>query len=73
MRHSALHLPERRTLRPAVLAALMLFGTFAALSTQICPIDKTTMTATGETRQENGKTLAEYRCEKGHTYWIAVD
>jgi hypothetical protein len=73
MRYSVLPLPERRTLRPALLAALTLFGAFAALGTQVCPVDKTTMMATGETRHEDGKTLAEYKCEKGHTYWIAVD
>jgi ferric-dicitrate binding protein FerR (iron transport regulator) len=73
MRDSSLHLPQRRPVRSALLGALVLAGAFAALNTQTCPIDKTTMTATGETRQEDGKTLAEYKCEKGHVYWVAVD
>lgn len=54
-------------------AALLLAGVHAVIEVQPCPIDKTTMTATGNTRQEAGKTLAEYKCEKGHVYWIAVD
>jgi len=55
-------------------AALLLAGSLhAVVEVQPCPIDKTTMTATGNTRQEAGKTLAEYKCEKGHVYWIAVD
>jgi hypothetical protein len=36
-------------------------------------VDKTPLTATGETKEEGGKVLAEYKCEKGHTYWVAVD
>ena len=59
--------------RPALLAALMLACSFVTPNAQICPIDKTPLTATGQTRQEGGKTLAEYKCEKGHVYWIAVD
>jgi len=54
-------------------AALLLVGVPAAVEVQPCPIDKTTMTPTGNSRQEEGKTLAEYKCEKGHVYWIAVD
>jgi hypothetical protein len=61
--------PHRRPL----LAALLLGTVMAALSPQICPVDKTPLTATGQTREEQGKTLAEYKCEKGHTYWVAVD
>jgi hypothetical protein len=60
----------KRALLPAALALAIGMG---AVATQVCPVDKTTMTATGETREEDGKTLAEYRCEKGHVYWIAVD
>lgn len=62
--------------RPFLAAVLLstLMGTLmAALTPQICPQDKTPLTATGETREENGKTLAEYKCEKGHTYWVAMD
>jgi hypothetical protein len=55
------------------LAALLLTGVYAAVEVQLCPVDKTTMTATGNTRQEAGKTMAEYKCEKGHVYWVAVD
>lgn len=55
------------------LAALLLTGVCAAVEVQPCPVDKTTMTATGNTRQEAGKTMAEYKCEKGHVYWVAVD
>ena len=55
------------------LAALLMTGAYAAVNVQPCPVDKTTMTATGNTRQEAGKTMAEYKCEKGHVYWIAVD
>lgn len=54
-------------------AALLLVAMPAVVEVQPCPIDKTTMTATGNTRQEAGKTLAEYKCEQGHVYWIAVD
>ena len=54
-------------------AVLLLSGLPAVVEVQPCPLDKTTMTATGNTRQEEGKTLAEYKCEKGHVYWIAVD
>lgn len=60
----------KRALLPAALVLAMGMG---AVATQVCPVDKTTMTATGETREEDGKKLAEYRCEKGHVYWIAVD
>jgi len=60
---------KRALLLPAIVLAISL----GAVATQVCPVDKTVMTATGETRQEDGKTLAEYRCEKGHVYWIAVD
>ncbi|MGM9486136.1 hypothetical protein [Ideonella sp. YS5] len=60
----------KHALLPAALALVIAIG---AVATQVCPVDKTTMTATGETREEEGKTLAEYRCEKGHVYWIAVD
>ena len=56
-----------------VLAAMLLCGAHAAVDVAPCPVDKTPMTATGNTRQEAGKTLAEYKCEKGHVYWIAVD
>lgn len=59
--------------RPLLLSALVLAIGLGAVASQVCPVDKTPMTATGETRQEDGKTLAEYRCEKGHVYWIAVD
>lgn len=60
----------KRALLPAALVLVIGMG---AVASQVCPVDKTPMTATGETRQEDGKTLAEYRCEKGHVYWIAVD
>lgn len=56
-----------------LLAALLLTGVHAAVDVPPCPVDKTPMTATGNTRQEAGKTMAEYKCEKGHVYWIAVD
>jgi len=62
-----------QTPRRPLLAALLLGALMAALSPQICPVDKTQMTATGETKEEGGKLLAEYKCEKGHTYWVAVD
>lgn len=63
-------MPPRR--RP-LLAALLLGALMAPLTPQICPEDKTPLTATGETKEEGGKVLAEYKCEKGHVYWVAVD
>jgi hypothetical protein len=73
MRLSDPHRHAMKT-RPRPLFAALLLGTLmAALTPQICPQDKTPLTATGETREENGKTLAEYKCEKGHTYWVAMD
>jgi len=64
---------RRSFVRPTLLAALVLAGSFVTPNAQFCPVDKTPLTATGQTRQEEGKTLAEYKCEKGHVYWIAVD
>ncbi|HJV67653.1 hypothetical protein [Ideonella sp.] len=64
---------RRSPVRPTLLAALVLAGALATPNAQTCPIDMTPLTATGQTRQEEGRTLAEYKCEKGHVYWIAVD
>lgn len=55
---------------PALLATAV---AITPITAQRCPQDKTPMTATGNTRQENGKMLAEYKCEQGHLYWVAVD
>lgn len=60
-------------LRPVLLGALALTGVLATPNAERCPVDMTPLTATGETRKEEGRTLAEYKCEKGHVYWIAVD
>jgi hypothetical protein len=62
--------PARRS---TLATALMLGAMMAVMTPQPCPVDKTPLTATGETREENGKVLAEYKCEKGHTYWVAMD
>ncbi|MBI5268130.1 MAG: hypothetical protein HY856_00470 [Burkholderiales bacterium] len=68
MMRSMLTWPQRWL--PPVLAAFM---AVTPTTPQLCPQDKTPMTATGNTRQENGKMLAEYKCEQGHLYWVAVD
>lgn len=61
--------PSGRAAVAGLAAALAL----APATPPLCPQDKTPMTATGKTRQEGGKTLAEYKCERGHLYWVAVD
>ncbi|MEK8032630.1 hypothetical protein AACH06_17555 [Ideonella sp. DXS29W] len=68
-----LSIPSRRALPGVLMAAWMWAGLPAAVEVPPCPLDKTAMTATGTTRQEAGRTLAEYRCQQGHVYWIAVD
>jgi len=56
-----------------LLAALLTASAAFALGMQIRPIDKSSMTWTGNTRQEMGKTLAEYKCIHDHVYWIPVN
>lgn len=53
--------------------ACVLVLVLAPVAPALCPLDKTPLTATGNTRQEHGRTLAEHRCEQGHLYWVAVD
>lgn len=65
-----------RTKTKRILAFAVLAGAVTAalaLGAKICSIDNTHMTWTGETRQEGGKTLAEYKCIQGHLSWVVVD
>lgn len=43
-----------------------------ALGVEVCPIDGSNMSYTGNSRQEMGKTLAEYKCVQDHIYWVVV-
>ena len=64
-------LKARRSI--VLFAVLLTAGAAFALGMQTCPIDNSSMTWTGNTRQEMGKTLAEYKCIHDHVYWIPAN
>jgi hypothetical protein len=59
--------------RLLLILGLLAVGLVAAIQTPACPIDKTNMQWTGNTRQEMGKTLAEFKCIHGHIYWFPAN
>lgn len=58
-------------IRASTAAALTLVAGACLAFGLNCSIDNTSLTFTGKTKSEFGKLLKEYRCVRGHTYWIA--
>ncbi len=56
----------------SILTALVASLAFALGPIQ-CPIDHTLMSWTGNTQEEGGKKLAEYRCNNNHTSWVVIN
>ena len=43
---------------------------WAQLANVVCPLDNLMCLFTGQTRFLNGLMFQEYRCTRGHSYWV---
>jgi hypothetical protein len=60
----------KRILKVAAVTLAIGLASSALAQAVRCALDNYSMYFTGETRQEMGKLLLEYKCAAGHVTWI---
>jgi hypothetical protein len=56
-----------------LVTVLLIFVTIASAQSVTCPIDDLSAIWTGRFEQDSGHTFNEYRCLRGHLFWVRIN